>query len=77
MRITSKGQVTIPIEIRRQLGLVPESEVVFEIDGNTARLRKVESASPSRGERLVRQMRGRATLALATDDILALTRGGS
>lgn len=77
MRITSKGQVTIPIEIRRQLGLVPESEVVFEIDGNTARLRKLESASPNRGERLVREMRGRATLALTTDDILALTRGGS
>ena len=77
MRITSKGQVTIPIEIRRHLGLVPESEVVFEIEGNTARLRKVESVSPSRGERLVRQMRGRATVGLTTDEILALTRSAS
>ena len=30
--VTSKGQVTIPIEIREKLGLLPNCEVVFEID---------------------------------------------
>jgi AbrB family looped-hinge helix DNA binding protein len=31
MRITTKGQVTIPQEIREELGLLPNTEVTFEI----------------------------------------------
>lgn len=31
MRITSRGQVTIPIEIREKLGLLPDCEIVFEV----------------------------------------------
>jgi AbrB family looped-hinge helix DNA binding protein len=31
MRITTKGQVTIPVEIREKLGLLPNSEVEFEV----------------------------------------------
>jgi AbrB family looped-hinge helix DNA binding protein len=74
MRITSKGQVTIPQEIRLRLGLHPESEVAFDVVGNTARIRKVEGR-PGRGRGLVARMRGRATTRLSTDEILALTRG--
>ena len=37
VRITSKGQVTIPIEIREHLGLLPNSEVEFEVEGRTRR----------------------------------------
>ena len=33
MRITSKGQVTIPVEIREKAGLLPNTEVEFELDG--------------------------------------------
>lgn len=33
MRITSKGQVTIPAEIREQAGLLPHTEVDFQFDG--------------------------------------------
>ena len=40
MRITSKGQVTIPQDIRERLGLLPYSEVEFEIDGDSVRVRK-------------------------------------
>ena len=29
MKITTKGQVTIPVEIRERLGLLPETEVRF------------------------------------------------
>ena len=39
MRITSKGQVTIPVEIRERLGLLPNSEVDFEVEGNAVRIR--------------------------------------
>ncbi|MBW8879488.1 MAG: AbrB/MazE/SpoVT family DNA-binding domain-containing protein [Acidobacteria bacterium] len=40
MRITSKGQITIPREIREQLGLMPNSEVILEVEGNTVRIRR-------------------------------------
>ncbi|HSS49632.1 MAG TPA: AbrB/MazE/SpoVT family DNA-binding domain-containing protein [Thermoanaerobaculia bacterium] len=52
MRITSKGQITIPSEIREQLGLTPNSEIVLEVEGNTVRIRravsKIQPAKPKR-----------------------------
>lgn len=72
MRVTSKGQVTIPRDIRRRLGIEPGSEVAFELDGDGARL--VRRASGD-GRALVEQMRGRATTRMSTDEIMALTRG--
>jgi AbrB family looped-hinge helix DNA binding protein len=72
-RVTSKGQVTIPVKIREKLGIHPETNVVFEIDGNAVRIRK--AASRSRGPSIVSRMRGRATTRLSTDQIMALTRG--
>ena len=45
MRITSKGQVTIPQEIREKAGLLPGTEVEFELDGRSVRIRKVEGAA--------------------------------
>lgn len=74
MRITSKGQVTIPIEIRQQLGLLPETEVVFEVDGNAVRIRRAPASKGSRGSRIVARLRGTATVSMSTDEILALTR---
>ncbi len=75
MRITTKGQVTIPVDIRERFGLLPHTEVIFEVDGNTVRLRKSEAISDGRGQRLLRRMRGKATLPMNTDQIMALTRG--
>lgn len=74
MRLTSKGQVTIPIEIRDRLGLLPNTEVEFEIDGDAVRVRKA-ARSRRRGRDLVARMRGRATTRLTTEQILSLTRG--
>jgi AbrB family looped-hinge helix DNA binding protein len=73
MRITSKGQVTIPQEIRERLGLLPHSEVAFEIDGNAVRITRAEGGN-ARGSALLARMRGTATTGLTTDDIMALTR---
>jgi len=39
MRLTSKGQVTIPQEIRERLGLMPRTEVEFEVEGDAVRIR--------------------------------------
>jgi AbrB family looped-hinge helix DNA binding protein len=76
MRITSKGQVTIPIEIREALGLLPNTEVEFEIDRGAVRMRK--AATPramDRGQALIEHMRGRGTRRITTDQIMKLTRG--
>lgn len=41
--LTQKGQVTIPLEIRRLLGLGPRDRVRFEIEGDTVRITKATS----------------------------------
>lgn len=75
MRITSKGQVTIPVEIREQAGLLPHTEVEFEFDGEVVRLVPVKARkSDGRGARLVAHLRGRGDVAMSTDAIMALTR---
>ncbi|MBI3344935.1 MAG: AbrB/MazE/SpoVT family DNA-binding domain-containing protein [Gammaproteobacteria bacterium] len=74
MRVTSKGQVTIPIEVRQKAGLLPNTEVEFIVRGNTVIVKKAEK-TPRRGRRLLTVMRGKATTRLSTDEIMALTRG--
>ena len=74
MRITSKGQVTIPQHIRQRLGLLPGAEVEFEVDGDEVRLRK-SSEGMTRGQRLIEHMRGRLRGGMSTDELMALTRG--
>jgi bifunctional DNA-binding transcriptional regulator/antitoxin component of YhaV-PrlF toxin-antitoxin module len=75
MRITSKGQVTIPAGTCERAGLLPHTEVEFEFDGEVVRIlpAKVHNKD-SRGRRLVAQLRGRGDLAVTTDAIMALTR---
>jgi AbrB family looped-hinge helix DNA binding protein len=75
MKITTKGQVTIPAEIRERLGLLPNTEVEFAIRGGAAVLKKAGRRS-TRGRRLIAHLRGRATVRLTTDQIMALTRAG-
>lgn len=73
MHITSKGQVTIPAEIREKFGFVPETEIEFVVQGGTVILRKLESAR-RRGRGIVEKLRGTATTRMSTEEILALTR---
>jgi len=77
MRITTKGQVTIPVEIREKLGLLPNSEVEFEIVGQAVRMRKIRRVREAgrRGKSIVQGLRGRGSVRMTTDAILALTRG--
>lgn len=75
MRITSKGQVTIPIEIRENLGFLPDTEVEFKVKGNSVELVRVKSKGSLRGRKLISQMRGKATVRMSTDEIMSLTRG--
>jgi AbrB family looped-hinge helix DNA binding protein len=73
MRITSKGQITIPIDMREKLGLLPDCEVVFELEHDSVRIRKAPQAR-ARGRGLVARMRGAAGPGMTTDEIMALTR---
>ncbi|MGI8425201.1 MAG: AbrB/MazE/SpoVT family DNA-binding domain-containing protein [Actinomycetota bacterium] len=73
MKITSKGQVTIPLEVRRKLGLLPDTQVDFVVEGASARLVKRKLGS-SRGAGVIGRLRGTGTVKMSTDEILAFTR---
>ena len=76
MRITAKGQVTIPVAIREQAGLLPGTEVEFKLDGDTVRIARSKAPKgETRGDRAVRLLRGSGTVRMTTDEIMALTRG--
>jgi AbrB family looped-hinge helix DNA binding protein len=70
MRVTQKGQVTIPLEVRRALGIEAGTEVRFELDVSGARL--VLDRDQAAAE--IARVRGAGDVDLSTDEILALTR---
>lgn len=74
MRITSKGQVTIPKAIRDKAGLLPDTEVDFIWERGKVILRRHEQGA-RHGDRLVAHLRGKGTGGMTTDEIMALTRG--
>jgi AbrB family looped-hinge helix DNA binding protein len=45
-RITSKGQITVPHEIRKLLGVKPGDGLLFESDGTRTEVRPVRTVSP-------------------------------
>jgi bifunctional DNA-binding transcriptional regulator/antitoxin component of YhaV-PrlF toxin-antitoxin module len=67
--------VTIPLPVREKLGILPNTEVDFEVHGNTVRLVKLPAKQAnSRGANAVARLRGTADVKMTTDQILALTR---
>jgi AbrB family looped-hinge helix DNA binding protein len=74
--MTVKGQVTIPIEMREKLGLLPNSEVEFDLVGDSVRIRKAKTGK-SRGQRMLEAMRKapKPRAGMTTDQLMALTRG--
>ena len=76
MRVTSKGQVTIPQAIRERCGLLPHTEVHFVEEGGRVFLERDDSQQPSRGTEAVQRLQqARLRTKLSTDQLLALTRG--
>jgi AbrB family looped-hinge helix DNA binding protein len=71
VRITAKGQVTIPAHIRKEAGLLPGTEVEFIRSRDRVYIRKVAQA----GRQTVEALRGTGTVRMTTDEIMALTRG--
>lgn len=75
MRITSKGQVTIPRRIRERTGLLPNTEVEFEMVRGRVVLKPLGRRT-SPGERAVARLRGTLRhLKRGTDELMAITRG--
>ncbi len=76
MKITSKGQVTIPKEIRDELGFLPGTEVEMVRDAGEIRVRK-QPAGRTRGDEIAdRLMRAHGgDIPLSTDEIMRMTRG--
>jgi antitoxin PrlF len=70
MRVTQKGQVTIPLQVRRALGIQPGSDVEFELDERGARL----LVDCDQAAEEISRMRGAGDGEMSTEEILALTR---
>ncbi len=79
MQITSKGQVTIPQSVRTKLGLLPHTEVEFEVFGDHARIRRAgpKEGMSRRARMAIEPLRGTFDNRLSTEEIMALMRGPS
>ncbi|HMI80423.1 MAG TPA: AbrB/MazE/SpoVT family DNA-binding domain-containing protein [Solirubrobacterales bacterium] len=76
MRITSKGQVTIPKELRDEFGFLPGTEVEFVAERGQIEIRKLKGAQ-ARGQKIVEDLK-RASggdIKMSTEEIMRLTRG--
>ncbi|KZX85443.1 AbrB family transcriptional regulator [Oleiphilus sp. HI0009] len=74
MRVTSKGQVTIPQEVRESMGIRPaESEIDFKQDEN-GRWYLAKSSKARDTKSRFRNAHKQANISMSTDEIMALTR---
>ncbi|MFY9708156.1 MAG: AbrB/MazE/SpoVT family DNA-binding domain-containing protein [Desulfobacterales bacterium] len=72
MRVTTKGQVTIPQNIREKLGIFPATEIDFIEEQGRVYLVKIKGKTETQR---FKKLRGVATIKMTTDQIMALTRG--
>ena len=72
MRVTTKGQVTIPQHIREKLEIVPATDIEFVEEKD--RVYIVKKEGPRNRNSKFRKLRGVATIRMTTDEIMALTR---
>lgn len=76
MRVTSKGQVTIPIAIRERYNIQPESEVEFiETEEGPTIVPQPTADRVAEIKRALEKMRGSSTTGLTTDEIMKMMRG--
>ena len=73
MRVTTKGQVTIPLKIRKMLNIMPTSEVDFFVSNDDrVYIQRIKSDKPS--DSRFSKLRGSASIKMSTEEIMALTR---
>lgn len=71
MRVTTKGQVTIPRNIRERLGISPGTEIGFKEEDGRFYIIRVDEPTITRK---FHKFRGIATAKISTDQIMGLTR---
>jgi AbrB family looped-hinge helix DNA binding protein len=81
MRVTEKGQVTIPKNIRRHLGIAPGVEVEFELRDGEAIIRPVRAGDRMREQEVadfmthIRSYKGSMNLGgMTPDEFISLLR---
>jgi antitoxin PrlF len=75
VKITSKGQVTIPKPMRDAFGLLPGTEVEFISDADEIRVRKAKGGR-RRGEEVIEHLRKAGkNYTMTTEEVMRLTRG--
>ena len=77
MRVSNKGQVTIPIDVRRKLGFAPGVQIALAVDGDQVKLRRADrgNCSPEEFEAWLKNVRGTGDSGLTTEEIMEMTRG--
>ena len=79
MRMTSKGQVTIPKHVRDAAGIKPGAELAVVFDEGVIKVhrarRKQLAEATTQFEGWLKRVRGVATAKVTTAEILAATRG--
>lgn len=73
MKITQKGQVTIPRTIRERHDFLPNTEIEFIEENDRVYIIKAEPSAAA--ESPFDCVRGKATAGLSTEEIMRLTRG--
>jgi len=74
LKLVAEGRASK--DIRHQLGLLPYSEVEFDVVGDSVRIRK-KKGTKTRGERLLDHMRRgpKPMPGMTTNQLMAMTRG--
>lgn len=72
MKVTTKGQVTIPLYIRESFGILPNTEVEFKVENQRIYIEK--ATKPLRNVNSYKRLRGVGSVNMTTDEIMKLTR---
>jgi bifunctional DNA-binding transcriptional regulator/antitoxin component of YhaV-PrlF toxin-antitoxin module len=75
MRLTSKGQVTIPLSLRKRYGMGARTEVLFEAASGGVLVKPAPAQRLRRLKLALRRARGSANTGLSTAQIMRQTRG--
>jgi AbrB family looped-hinge helix DNA binding protein len=74
MKVTSKGQVTIPLGIRERCGITSGTEIDFAVRGDEVVITKKKEGD-GQLEEWLRDFVGTGDTGLSTDEIMQMTRG--
>jgi len=76
MKLNEQGQITIPVNIRRELNLDLDSDLDIRIVGETIQIKKAQAnCTPEQAQERINRVRGVAKGRFTTDEIMRMTRG--